>query len=650
MPTTYPIKDYALIGNCETAALVNPHGGIDWLCLPDFDSPALFGALLDRENGGEFFLGAAEPCEVLRREYHADSAILQTRLRTEHGTVLLTDFFVIARRRNSRFYDFTSLHPTRKLVRTARLESGGPVSMRLLVKARPDYGRAMPEWRVTPGGHALPQAALFTNLTLRSKGPDLVSEFLLEPGEKRFAVLDSSEGGSRIAPDLAALARWQATTEAFWQEWNLFNYYRGAHEKIVRRSAVTLKLLTYAPTGAFVAAPTTSLPEAPGGDRNWDYRYTWLRDTALFIDTLFRIGYSGEAKAFLEFVVGEFMKGAVRGDGDETPLQVLYAIRGGRVPDEAELGHLTGYGDARPVRAGNRANAQFQIDTFAHVLEAFFYFQHTGGKLDGKKTRLIESAAETLLARWREPENGIWESVERKLYTYGKVVSWIGLMTAAKICARFRQDAEKTGAEIRTETLRRGVQPDEEGRRFLAAVYDEADIDAAALLAFTSDFLPPEIARATRERIERDLGNDSGALIHRNAQSRDGGEGAFLLCGFWLINHLIKENEISRAETALAGILARLSPLGLLSEEIDPASAEFRGNFPQAFSHLGLIGTILNLEQAKRDPRSHAWSDHERFQRSVGPTIGWRGVVAGFFRVPRTLSLLFGSRSKWKEK
>ena len=634
----HPIKDYGLIGNCETAALINLRGGVDWLCLPAFDGGSFFGALLDREKGGEFFIGPAETCEVKRRYLH-DSAVLETRFVTDNGTVVLTDFFVIARRPDARFYDFTSLHPTRKLVRTIALESGGTVRMRIAVRARPDYARRQPAWQVVEGGYATAEAALFTSLPLAFEGEDLGADFSLEPGARHFAVLDYSD--ERTAPDLATIDRWQEITEAFWSEWNLFNYYRGPHQAVVKRSAVTLKLLTYAPSGAFVAAPTTSLPEVPGGEANWDYRYTWLRDTGLLIDTLFRIGYSGEAKAFLRFIVKQAQEN--EGDGGD-PVGVMYAIRGHAVPQEEELDHLCGYLDSQPVRIGNRAGDQLQLDTFAHILEAFFYFQHTGGKIDRPMQKLIDRSIDTLLRRWTEPENGVWESVEQRLYTYGKVMAWTGLATAGRLARQKKREAEDACGKIRAQVLTAGLKI-KDGTRFLAETYETSAVDAASLLAFTSDFLPPDFARSTRARIERELG--VGALVFRNERLRADGEGAFVLCSFWLINHLIKEGELGRAEALLGDLLKRASPLGLFAEEIDARTGAFLGNFPQAFSHLGLIGTILNLDLAKQRPQTARLSDHEKFQATVGATVGWCGVIAGFFRVPRTFVLLFSSRSKW---
>ncbi|MBA3961517.1 MAG: glycoside hydrolase family 15 protein [Chthoniobacterales bacterium] len=638
--TNHPIQDYGLIGNCETAALINPEGGIDWLCLPAFDGGSFFGALLDPEKGGSFALRPVANFTVERR-YLPDSALLETRFLTERGTVVLTDFFVTARAKKARFYDFTSLHPTQKMVRVVRLENGPAVRMQMVVRARPDYARRPPRWQVRAGGFAAPEACLFTSVPLALQNDDLIAEFSLEPGARHFAVLDFSD--ERVAPDLARIDRWQATTQAFWREWNLFNYYRGPHQEVVRRSAITLKLLTYAPSGAFVAAPTTSLPEVAGGDTNWDYRYTWLRDTGLLIDTLFRVGYSGEAQAFLDYLVRQAEEQEATGDD---PVGVLYAIRGGAVPEEEELSHFAGYDGAQPVRIGNRAQGQLQLDTFAHILEAFFYFHQTGGKLTRSMQKLIDRTIETLQRRWQEPDNGLWESVERRLYTYGKLSAWNGLETAGQLVRQRKKEMEKACEEIRRDVLARGLRSAGESR-FLAETYDGDTVDAASLLAFTSDFLPTDLARATRERIEQQLADSD--LVYRNKKLREKGEGAFLLCSFWRVNHLIKEGDLSRAEALFDDLLQRASPLGLFSEEVDARTGNFLGNFPQAFSHLALIGTILNLDLARRRPETARMSDHEKFTASVGPTVGWRGIIAGSFRVPKTLQLLFASKSKWAE-
>jgi alpha,alpha-trehalase len=647
-PHEYPISDYAIIGNCETAALINPDGGMDWLCLPAFDSPSIFGALLDREKGGQFFIRPASNYRV-EREYVEDSAILKTRFITEEGTAQLIEFFVIARERNARFYDFTSLHPTRKLVRILKLEAGDSVPIEVMLDARAEYGRYRVAWTRTtdnPLQYFSPAATFYANFQLENTDDQLTSQFLAEPKRTYFAVLDY--GNQQHPPALEEINRWLLATTCYWREWNLFNYYRGAYEKIIRRSAVTLKLLTYASTGAFVAAPTTSLPERIGGDQNWDYRYLWVRDTSLFINTMFRLGYSGEAKAFINFMTSqcqEEYETSVRSFDKAKALRVLYAIRHGSSTDERVIEHLGGYGGSRPIRVGNRAARQFQLDNYGHLLEAFYYFRHTGGKLSSEVMKLLKRLTEDVLSCWREPDNGIWEEPDTKHYTYSKVMAWVALQRAATLDPPQSDRVKEISVSIRDEIFTRGLAK-LDGNGFLADAYDSNGIDAACLLAFTNGFLPKDLAVMTRNEVENVL--VSGPFVYRNTEQREQHkEGAFLLCSFWWISHLIQEGELGRAEAILSQIVEHASPLGLFSEEIDPESGQFLGNFPQAFSHLGLIGAILNLEQAKKDPGYHRLPDTQKFENSVGATIGIKGVLAGFMRVPATFQLLFSGRSKW---
>ena len=644
----YSIRDYAIIGNCETAALINPDGGIDWLCLPAFDSPSFFGALLDRETGGAFFIRPGCSYRV-EREYVEDSAILQTRFLTEKGTVQLIDFFVIARKRKARFYDFTSLYPTRKLVRILKLESGNSVPIALMLDARAEYGRCRVAWtRISsnPLRFSCPTATFYANFPVEEVANQLTGHFLADRNQTYFSVLDY--GNEQRSPDLEEINRWLLVTNSYWREWNLFNYYEGAYHKIVRRSAVTLKLLTYASTGAFVAAPTTSLPEKIGGDQNWDYRYLWVRDTSLFINTMFRLGYSGEAKAFLNFIKSrcqeEYERKTKSSDGAKA-LRVLYPIQPGSSTDEYFLGHLRGYRRSTPVRIGNRAARQFQLDNYGHLLDAVYYFRHTGGKLGSEIRKLLNRLTKDVVLHWQQPDNGIWENPAIKQYTYGKVMAWVALERAAILDPAQSDRLKEIAVAIREAIFARGIARSN-GARFLADAYDSDGIDASCLLAFTNGFLPKNLAVATRHEVEKYL--VSGPFVYRNREQREKQkEGAFLLCSFWWISHLTQEGELRRAEEILSQILDHASPLGLFAEEIDPESGEFLGNFPQAFSHLGLIGTILNLEQAKKNPVFHLLADTQKFERSVGATIGVKGVLSGFMRVPETFQLLFSERSKW---
>ncbi|PZR71956.1 MAG: hypothetical protein DLM52_13775, partial [Chthoniobacterales bacterium] len=616
---------------------------IDWLCLPAFDAGSFFGALLDEEKGGSWSLHPAAPFRV-ERQYLGDSAILETRFITERGVVKVTDFFVVARNFSARFYDFTSLHSTARLVRLVEAEEGSGIEMEMQVRARPDYARKAAGWRPSgSGAYETKEATFFTNAMLRPNGDDLLGNFVALREGRVFFVLDYNE--DRQAPDQKMIDEWLRITTAFWREWNLFNYYRGPHEKMVRRSAVTLKLLTYARTGGFVAAPTTSLPEQIGGDANWDYRFTWLRDTALFIQTLFGLGYSGEAKAFLDFAVKQSMqRSEKKRDKDAPTVGVMYPVCDAPIPPEATLDHLAGYGGSKPVRMGNAAEEQFQLDNYGHVVQSLFFFRHTGGKLDADKRKMLETLTDEVLRYWREEDNGIWEVRETSQYTYGKVMCWVALERAREMLGDKDGKLEKVCTEIRREVIERGLV-NVDGRKVLSAKLDEISLDASTLLAFTTGFLEAHVATLTRESLEQKLAR--GPLLYRG-EEKVGEEGAFVICSFWWINHLIREGQLARAEELLERMIELASPLGLYSEEIDPETGAFLGNFPQAFSHLGFIQSVLNLEGAKKKRGFYALPDHEKFKRSVGSTIDAKGVVAGFFRVPKSALLFFSSASKWR--
>ncbi len=638
-----PIKDYALIGNCETAALINPDGGIDWLCLPTFDAGSVFARLLDETKGGDFTLHPAQPFEV-EREYFENSAILQTRFKTSEGVVRLTDFFVIARKANASFYDFTSLHPTSKLVRLVEIETGDAIEMALRIRARPDYARAKADWKqVDEGAFGIKQMAVYSNASLKLENDDLLGQFTVRPGQPLFVVLDYTD--ERPRPGLEQIHRWRKITEAFWREWNFFNPYQGAHAALVRRSAVTMKMLTYAKSGGFVAAPTTSLPEAIGRDSNWDYRFCWVRDTALFLQTLFALGYCGEAKSFIEFICEKWHERSAKAGPSEATLDVMFPVCESPVPPETKLDHLDGYRDSRPVRFGNRALEQFQLDNYGHLLQSLFYFKHSGGNFDARKRTMTAKLTTEVITFWREEENGIWEGVEKEQFTYGKIMCWEALERAKLLLGDDDGAIQKACEEISREVKSRGLMK-HNGAQILSAVLDESRFDASSLLAFTSDFLFEHDARATREAIEDELAH--GPFLYRNSEQKKK-EGAFVLCSFWWINHLIREGHLKRAEEILERIIEKVSPLGLLSEEIDPETGEFLGNFPQAFSHLGLIQSILNLERAKKMTGFYALPDHEKFRRHIVRTLGYSGVILGFFRSPRTATLIFSRKSKWRE-
>lgn len=595
----YAIADYAIIGNCETCALVNPDGGIDWLCLPLFDSPSFFGALLDPAKGGSFFIRPSVPYRT-ERSYEGDSAVLVTRFVTADSCLELRDFFVIARNAWAFPFRLTDLALTRKLVRRIRVTGPAPVPVEWRLEARPDYARRDVEWRrshLDPALLICDETGFYTDLPCERHGRTLSGRCAAEPGRSYSAVLDYAP--ERAVPDGPTAARYERLTLAYWDAWNSLNRYTGPRQKAVRRSAVTLKLLTYPRTGGFVAAPTTSLPERIGGDQNWDYRYVWLRDSAFFINTFMRLGYTAEAKGFFGFVVKKADEARRLGrDGSDEPLlDVLYPIHPGTRTEEEFLTHLSGYRNSAPVRIGNRAARQLQIDNCAHILESLLWYRRSGGRLTSKMRELAGQMASDVFRHWDKPDNGIWEVPEKRHYTYGKIMSWTALETAAQLLPERSVALRAAAREVREAALAGAVKRSG-GREYLAASYEEDTTDASCLIAYLNGFCGPELGRATREAVEREL--LEGVHVYRNLEKKDfEKEGAFVICGFWRIRHLIKEGELGRAEEALERMIEASGPLGLLAEEIVPSDRTFLGNFPQAFSHLGLIDSVLDLESAR---------------------------------------------------
>lgn len=635
-----PIADFALIGNCETAALINGEGVVEWMCTPAFDGPSIFGSLLDQTRGGRFLIQPVTYDRV-ERAYVGETAILRTLFHTATGRLELIDFFVTARKPGSHFYDYSDLYPTRRLVRRFRALDG-PVPVRVLVAARLDYGRALPEWKAvenTQGTWTIPCAHVHASLPLKEGQGDLSGEVVCRPEGPGHVVYNYT--GEAQEPTAEEIDTWQTVTNAFWEEWDRFNYYGGEWRDLVHRSAVTLKLLTYSPTGGFVAAPTTSLPERVGGPDNWDYRFNWIRDTSLFINTLFRIGYSGEAQNFYQFVTDKLLANFEEQGGPR--IGVLQAIRPETEIEEEFLEHLSGYRGSRPVRIGNRAGWQFQADNYAYMLQSLCHFRMVGGTLSEREWSLVDQLIIGVQHYWKVPDNGIWEMPTEASFTYGKLMCWLGLQHACMLRPEREQELQKLAAEIQGTVMARALRQGPDGP-YLASTFEDDSVDASLLLALPNGFVSREIGTNTRKKIEADLA--IGPWVYRNVFKRQR-EGVFLLASFWLVNHYISEGDLKQARRLLEQILAAISPLGFFAEELDPSTGEFLGNFPQAFSHLGLISAVLNLTHAEKDPDFFRKTDSEKFFSSVGATVGWKGVVAGFLRVPDTAKVFWSNAAVW---
>ncbi|MFI5742692.1 glycoside hydrolase family 15 protein [Streptomyces anulatus] len=588
------IEDYALIGDMQTAALVCRDGTADWLCLPRFDSHAVFAGLLGTEEHGFWRLGPAraegtEPAFADRRRYRGDSLVLESEWDTPRGTVRVTDF----------------MPPRDGAPQLIRIVEGvsGRVPMRSELRMRFSYGR------VTPWVHKV------DNRTVAVAGPDSVwldteadtygknlttySDFTVGPGE-RVAFTISWQPSHHGPPALPEPEGSLEATELFWREWVDQCTYHGPYREAVVRSLITLKALTYAPTGGIVAAPTTSLPEEIGGVRNWDYRYTWLRDAAITLSSLLRTGYREEARAWREWLLR-----AVAGDPEN--LQIMYGIAGERELGEAELDWLPGYENSGPVRVGNGAANQLQLDVYGEVTEALHLAHMTGLTRNDYAMGLQLKLIEYLEKHWEEPDEGIWEvRGPRRHFVHSKVMAWVAVDRTIKLV----ESGEVEGPLERWYQLRDDIHRDvcergyDKERNTFTQSYGSKELDASLLLIPQMGFLPPDDKRVigTIEAIQRELSTEDGFILRYPTEGEEAGvdglagdEGAFLACSFWMADDLAMIGRVDEARQLFEKLLSLRNDLGLLAEEWDSNLKRQVGNFPQAFSHVPLIDTALRL-------------------------------------------------------
>ena len=597
------IEDYALIGDCQTAALVGKDGSIDWLCLPCFDSPACFAALLGDESNGHWRIAPAKPVRRISRRYLPDSLVLETVFETEDGACRLTDFM-----------------PVRTgAPELVRIVSGveGSVEVRMEVVIRLDYGRLVP-W-VSRVDHDLIAIAgpdlLVLRIPVEHHGENLktVSDFTVSEGDEIPFVL--TYGPSHLRPpDPTDPQISLDETKAYWSEWAGRCNYEGRWREAVVRSLVTLKALTYSPTGGIVAAPTTSLPESPGGKRNWDYRYCWLRDSTFVLLSLMQAGYRDEAAAWRDWLTRAIA-------GHPAQLQPVYGITGTHRLDEWELPWLSGYGGAKPVRAGNAACSQLQLDTFGEVLDALHHARRYDLAPSRESWSLQKALVQHLEGLLDKPDRGIWEvRGPDQHFTYSKVMMWVAFDRAISAVEDFGLEGpaghwRKLRDDLHAEICAKAFDP--ELGAFVQA-YGSKQLDAATLLLPLVGFLPAKDPRmiGTVEAIGRRLMR--GGFIHRydTLETEDGlppGEGVFLACTFWYIDNLVLQGRHKEGIRLFESLLDIRNDLGLLAEEYDVGNGSFLGNFPQALSHLALIGSAYNLYEAHGPARERA--KHQRKER-----------------------------------
>jgi GH15 family glucan-1,4-alpha-glucosidase len=605
-----PIADYAFLSDCHTGALVAPDGAIDWLCVPRFDAPSVFGTLLDR-GAGAFRLGPFGINVPLARTYEPGTNVLSTTWHTPTGWMVVRDALIMGPRRGEDTITPHTRPPAdddaeHLLIRTAFCIEGN-VEVELVCEPVFDYGRETAEWSVvddelhtadaTGAGQTI---RLRTDMALGVEAGRVRARHTLEAGDQVYCSLSWAEGLASPDDGNDAAARLDATAH-FWRAW--VGRARGIDHRWrqpILRSALAIKGLTYMPTGATVAALTTSLPETPGGERNWDYRYTWMRDTTFTLQALHWLNLDWEADEFMQFVAD------VEANEDGA-LQIMYGIDGRRDLTETTRDELSGYAGARPVRIGNGAFDQRQNDVFGAVLDSVLLHSRRSERLPRRLWPIVESQAECATRVWREPDQGIWEARgDPQHYVSSKLMCWVALDRAAKL-AEIRGDPErqaKWGAvaeEIRTDILEHGV----DARGVLRQHYATDSLDASTLLAALFGFLPPddERLRASVLAIEQELTEHGFVLRYKTDETDDGlsgKEGTFLICSFWLVSALAVIGELQRARDLMERLLRIASPLGLYAEEFDADTARHLGNFPQAFSHLALIQAAARIVLAER--------------------------------------------------
>jgi alpha,alpha-trehalase len=599
-----PIADYGLLADCNSAALVDRDGSIGWLCLPRYDSPAVFAQILDPE-GGHWQI---KPSGAYRseRRYLPGTLVIETTFVTESGSVRLTDAMAFGESQRDHDLGFGAPHLVLRLVEGVL----GEVELALELAPRPEYGLVKPLFRATESGGRTfggpNQVVVSAGVPTAIHDSTMSATFTVSAGERvGFALQWSPPEGPAPEPFAAdrVAARIEDTIEA-WRSWEAeHDVYDGPHRELVRLSSRVLKGLTYRPTGAIVAAPTTSLPETVGGERNWDYRYSWIRDSSLTIEALYIGACSDEAEEFISF-----MTSSAGGRASERSLQIMYGIAGEHDLTERELPHLRGWRDSAPVRVGNGAWGQTQLDVYGELLNSLYLYREQLGELHPEIQRFVSDLANTAARRWRETDAGMWEMRgEPRHHLSSKVLCWVALDRAVALAPQLGEhaDLERWTAErdeIRDAVLTRGWS---EKRQAYAQSFDSDELDAAQLLMPILGFLPATDARmrSTIEAIAAELTEDGLVLRYRNeeglnADGLTGEEGTFVICSFWLVSALAKAGEVDRAERLFDQLVSYANDLGLLAEEIDTANGELLGNFPQAFSHIGLITAASEIDKA----------------------------------------------------
>jgi GH15 family glucan-1,4-alpha-glucosidase len=595
-----PIGSYGLIGDCRSAALVGIDGSIDWLCLTRFDSPAVFGRLLDADIGGSWQIHPDEPHRVHQR-YRDRTNLLDTVFATRTGVVVVTDFMPVD---EHSVIQHAKPHNQPRVIRLVECLAG-EMTMHIVFDPKPDFARAPAELRVEDGQIHTDSHGLHICLssTVDLDGPN--DTFQLRATEAAAFSLHSGTAG-RCRAQAWSVERARSLlreSQRYWWRWIGQVDYHGPYQVYVWRSALALKLMTYAPTGAIVAAPTTSLPEDIGGERNWDYRFTWLRDAAFTLYAFFQLGLTTEASAYFDWLTHRHLAGR-----KSTDIPNLFELSGHAHAPEHILDHLEGYRGSRPVRIGNAAVDQLQLDVYGEVLDSAYVYARFGGKISQTLWEELRNIVEIAIKRWPEPDSSIWEMrSERRQYTYSKIMCWVAVDRGIRIADRYGLPYDKVAWRRARLLIHRAITSRgySKHRRSFTQEFDSDALDASVLRISQVRFLADRDPRihSTVRAIAQYLGE--GVLVnrYRTDESEDGlrgGEGAFFLTSFWLVDALAHIGELEMAERRFERLLHFSSPLALFSEEVDVANGQLLGNFPQAFTHLALVGAAVNIERARQ--------------------------------------------------
>ena len=602
-----PVANYGLLADCNSAALVDRDGSIDWLCLPRYDSDSVFARILDRDAG--HWSIRPRGSYASERRYLPGTLVVETTFTTESGSARLTDAMAFAHGQRGHELGHDAPHEVLRSVEGL----SGIVELVLELAPRPEYGLVKPLVRLEDGGartFGVGRLAVRSDAPLDVENSTMTAAFEVAAGEGLGFSMCWAPPELREAPEPTPSGRVSDqiddTIEA-WRSWEAeHDVYDGPHRDLVRLSSRVLKGLTYRPTGAIVGAPTTSLPETVGGERNWDYRFSWIRDSSLTIEALYIGTCSSEAEEFVSF-----MTSSAGGRAGEGSLQIMYGIGGEHDLSERELPHLSGWRESRPVRVGNGAWDQVQLDVYGELLNSLWLYREKIGELHPEIQAFVADLADTAARRWSEKDSGMWEMRgEPRHHLSSKVLCWTALDRAAKLAPQLGGYAklnewEATRDEIRAAILERGWS---EEKQAYAQSFGSDELDGAQLLMPILGFLPAddERMRSTIEAISRELTEDGLVLRYRNdeglnADGLTGEEGTFVICSFWLVSCLAKAGELERAEQLFDQVAGYANDLGLLAEEIDAANGEQLGNFPQAFSHIGLITAAWEIDKAREE-------------------------------------------------